>query len=129
MRCCADSKKADASLFSGNDEAWPRERVVEAFRESMVLLKAFLNGRFFPAEYLQELNEWKFIAFPVNFYFGIGLEKFWIPRIYSPFKPIGEILGFWGQSGVFAFHNPQPNLYFTGTVNQLSGWGRNSQKV
>jgi len=216
----ANGKKVDVSLFSGNDEAWPRERVVEAVkkikpkfrpgrkgkvqycdtnyellgaiiesvtgkdladafreyifdklelkntyaytdtgdstpvpmyykskkiripvymtsitaqgglvstsRESMVLLKAFFNGSFFPAEYLNELKEWKFIAFPGNFYFGIGLEKLWIPRIYSPFKPIGEILGFWGQSGAFAFHNPQTDLYFTGTVNQLSGWGHSS---
>jgi D-alanyl-D-alanine carboxypeptidase len=216
----ADGKKPDASLFSGNDEAWPRERVVEAVkkikpkfrpgqkgkvqycdtnyellgaiiesvtgkdlpeafreyifdklelkntyayndindstpvkmyykskkihipvymttitaqgglvstsRECMVLLKAFFNGRFFPVEYLEELKEWKFIAFPGNFYFGIGLEKLWIPRIYSPFRPIGEILGFWGQSGAFAFHNPQTDLYFTGTVNQLSGWGHSA---
>jgi len=216
----ADGKKPDASLFSGNDEAWPRERVVEAVkkmkpkfrpgqkgkvqycdtnyemlgaiietvtgkdladafreyifdrlelkntyayadindntpvrmyyksnkihlpvyiasitaqgglvstsRESMVLLKAFFNGRFFPVEYLEELKEWKFIAFPGNFYFGVGLEKLWIPRIYSSFRPIGEILGFWGQSGAFAFHNPQTGLYFTGTINQLSGWGHSS---
>lgn len=26
-------------------------------------------------------------------------------------------------SGAFAFHNPQRDLYFTGTVNQLSGFG------
>ncbi len=216
----ANGKKADTSLFNGNDEAWPRERVVEAVkkikpkfrpgqkgkiqycdtnyellgaiiesvtgkvladafreyifdklelkntyaftdindsnpvtmyykskkihipvyitsitaqgglvstsRESMVLVKAFFNGRFFPTTYLEELKEWKFIAFPGNFYFGIGLEKLWIPRIYSPFRPIGEILGFWGQSGAFAFHNPQTDLYFTGTVNQLSGWGHSS---
>ncbi len=216
----ANGKKADVSLFSGHDEAWPRERVLEtvkkikpkfrpgqkgkvrycdtnyellgaiiesitgkdladAFkeyvfdklelkdtyaykdtsdntpvqmyykskrihlpayltsitaqgglvstsRECMLLLKAFFNGRFFPVEYLVELKEWKFIAFPGNFYFGIGLEKLWIPRIYSPFIPIGEILGFWGQSGAFAFYNPQTDLYFTGTVNQLSGWGHSS---
>jgi D-alanyl-D-alanine carboxypeptidase len=216
----ANGKKADVSLFSGNDEAWPRERVVEAVkkikpkfrpgqkgkvqycdtnyellgaiiesvtgkdlpdafreyifyklelnntyafkdiadttpvpmyfktkqiqlpryiasitaqgglvstsRESMALLKAFFNGRFFPVEYLEELKEWKFIAFPGNFYFGIGLEKLWIPWLYSPLKPIGEILGFWGHSGAFAFHNPDTGLYFTGTVNQLSGWGHSA---
>ncbi len=100
--------------------------LVSTSRESMVLIKAFFNGRFFPAEYLEELKEWKFIAFPGNFYFGIGLEKLWIPRLYSPFKPIGEILGFWGHSGAFAFHNPDTGLYFTGTVNQLSGWGHSA---
>lgn len=56
----------------------------------------------------------------------MGLEKLWTPRIISPFRPINEILGYWGQSGAFAFHHPDTGLYFTGTVNQLSGFGHSA---
>lgn len=97
--------------------------IVSTAPEVMTFLKAFFTGRFFPRETVQELKQWNRIYFPGQFDFGIGLEKQWIPWIMSPLNPIGELLGFWGQSGAFAFHNPQRDLYFTGTVNQLSGFG------
>ncbi len=97
--------------------------IVSTAREVMTFLKAFFSGRFFPRETVQELKQWNRIYFPGQFDFGIGLEKQWVPWIMSPLNPIGELLGFWGQSGAFAFHNPQRDLYFTGTVNQLSGFG------
>ncbi len=82
---------------------------------------------FFPEALIGELKEnWNMIYFPGQFYFGLGLEKIWTPRIISPFKPIKEVLGFWGQTGAFAFHNPETDLYFTGTVNQVSGMGHSA---
>ena len=100
--------------------------VVSTAMELMIFLKAFFNGRFFPKEDLEELKKWNLIWFPGQFYFGIGLEKLWTPRFISPFKPIREIIGCWGQSGAFAFHHPDTDLYFTGTVNQLSGFGHSA---
>ncbi|TVQ27496.1 MAG: class A beta-lactamase-related serine hydrolase [Spirochaetaceae bacterium] len=100
--------------------------LVSTAPEVMKFLKAFFAGHFFPKETIEELKAWNRIYFPGQFDFGIGLEKQWVPRIMSPLKPIGELLGFWGQSGAFAFHNPGHDLYFTGTVNQLSGFGHGS---
>lgn len=97
--------------------------IVSTAPEVMTFLKAFFCGHFFDKETIEELKAWNRIYFPGQFDYGIGLEKQWVPRIMSPFKPVGELLGFWGQSGSFAFHNPQANLYFSGTVNQLSGFG------
>jgi D-alanyl-D-alanine carboxypeptidase len=97
--------------------------IVSTAAEVMTFLKAFFAGRFFPRETIAELKRWNRIYFPGQFDFGIGLEKQWIPWIMSPRQPIGELLGFWGQSGAFAFHNPERDLSFTGTVNQLSGFG------
>ena len=72
----------------------------------------------------QESLNWNLIFPPPGlFYFGIGLEKLFIPWIASPFKPVGEILGFWGQTGSFAFYNPKTDLYFCGTTNQINGAG------
>lgn len=97
--------------------------VVSTAAEVMVFLKAFFDGTFFPREAIDELRAWNRIYFPGQFDFGIGLERQWLPWVMSPFRPLGELLGFWGQSGAFAFHNPARDLFFTGTVNQLSGFG------
>jgi len=101
--------------------------IVSNATETMLFLKAFFNGFFFPETIINELKEnWNMIYFPGQFYFGLGLEKIWTPRIISLLKPIREVLGFWGQTGAFAFHNPETDLYFTGTVNQVSGMGHSS---
>ena len=100
--------------------------IVSTAVEVMTFLKAFFAGRFFPASTIDELKQWNRIWFPGQFDFGIGLENQRIPWLLSPGRPIGELLGFWGQSGAFAFHNPARDLYFTGTVNQLSGFGHSA---
>ncbi|WP_164214345.1 serine hydrolase domain-containing protein [Virgibacillus sp. YIM 98842] len=104
----------------------PEGGIVSTAKDTMTFLKAFFNGYFFPTEQLEELKQWNRIYFPGQFYYGIGLEKLWVPRILSPSNPIKEILGFWGQSGAFAFYNPERDVYFTGTVNQSSGFGHSA---
>jgi D-alanyl-D-alanine carboxypeptidase len=98
--------------------------IVSTANEVMIFLKAFFRGHFFPKERIQDLKKWNLILPPPGvFYFGIGLEKLPTPRILSPFKPIKEILGFWGQTGSFAFYNPETDLYICGTTNQINGRG------
>jgi D-alanyl-D-alanine carboxypeptidase len=101
--------------------------IVSTAKETMIFLKAFFNGFFFPESVIEELKQnWNMIYFPGQFYFGLGLEKLWTPRLFSPLKPIKEVLGFWGQTGAFAFYNPETDLYFTGTINQASGFGHSA---
>ncbi len=97
--------------------------LVSTARETMTFLKAFFGGTFFPVEQLDELKQWRFNRSPGQFYFGVGLEKLWVPRLLIPGPAVGEILGFWGHSGAFAFHHPASGLYFTGTGNQINGHG------
>jgi CubicO group peptidase (beta-lactamase class C family) len=102
----------------------PEGGIVSTAAEVMVFLKAFFNGRFFPKEKIGELKKWNLLLPPPGmFYFGVGLEKLFTPRILNPFKPIREVLGFWGQTGSFAFHHPETDLYFCGTTNQIDGTG------
>ncbi len=102
----------------------PEGGIVSTAAEVMLFLKAFFRGRFFPAERIEDLKRWNLILPPpALFLYGIGLEKLWIPRIITPFKPIKEIIGFWGQTGSFAFYNSDTDLYFTGTTNQINGDG------
>jgi len=97
--------------------------IVSTSKEVMAVIKAFFNDTFFQKERIDELKQWNLLFGPGIFYFGVGLEKLFVPRIASPFKPIGEVLGFWGQTGSFAFYNPKTDLYFTGTTNQINGAG------
>lgn len=98
--------------------------IVSTAEESMLYLKEFFKGTFFPKEHIEKLKKWNMILPPPSlFYYGIGLEKLFVPRIISPFKPIKEILGFWGQTGSFAWYNPDTDLYFSGTTNQINGAG------
>jgi D-alanyl-D-alanine carboxypeptidase len=101
--------------------------IVSNAEEVMIFLRAFMNGFFFPKETLQTLTtNWRMILFPGQFYFGLGIEKLWTPWFLSPGRPIKNILGFWGQTGSFAFYHPESMLYFTGTVNQASGFGHSA---
>jgi D-alanyl-D-alanine carboxypeptidase len=98
--------------------------IVSTAEEVMIFLKEFFRGRFFAKERINALKQWNLIFPPPGlFYFGIGLEKLWTPWIVSPFKPIKEIIGFWGQTGSFAFYNAATDLYFCGTTNQINGEG------
>lgn len=98
--------------------------IVSTANELMIFLKEFFSGRFFPKERINDLKQWNLILPPPGlFYFGIGLEKLWTPWVLSPFKPIKEIVGFWGQTGSFAVYNTETDLYFTGTTNQINGEG------
>ncbi|MBS4539488.1 beta-lactamase family protein [Clostridium sp. D2Q-11] len=101
--------------------------IVSTAEESMIFLKEFFNGHFFPKDSIEDLKKWNFILPPPSlFYYGIGLEKLFIPRVISPFKRITEIVGFWGQTGSFAWYNPDTDLYFTGTTNQINGAGHSA---
>ncbi|WP_130274538.1 serine hydrolase domain-containing protein [Cecembia calidifontis] len=127
------SDNIPAPFYYGSKKLWlpnymasigPEGGIVSTVDEVMVFLKAFFAGFFFPKEKIGTLKEWKMIFPPPGlFQFGIGLEKLWIPRILFPFKYPGEILGFWGQTGTFAFFNPKTDLYFCGTTNQVNGAG------
>lgn len=88
--------------------------------------KAFFDGRFFDIDRLLAQQNWRMMFWPGQFYFGLGLEKLWTPWFYSPFRPIRDVMGCWGQTGAFLFHHRQTGLTFAGTVNQANGWGHAS---
>ena len=101
--------------------------IVSTAEEVMIFIKSFFSGHLFPERKIDELKIWNLILPPPGmFYFGIGLEKLPTPRIISLKKPINEIIGFWGQTGSFAWYNPDTELYFTGTTNQGNGSGHNA---
>ena len=90
--------------------------IVSTTRDQMTFLKAFFNGYFFPREKLPELEQWNNIFSP--FQYGIGIQKFYIPRLLSPFQAVPDMIGHCGSTGSVAFYVPEMDLYLTGTINQ-----------
>lgn len=126
------SGETPSKFYFGKNELWLPEYmasitveggIVSTAQESMAFIKAYFNGDLFSKDWIEKQKNWNLLFGPGIFYFGVGLEKLFIPPIISPFKPIGEVLGFWGQTGSFAFYNPNTDLYFTGTTNQINGAG------
>jgi CubicO group peptidase (beta-lactamase class C family) len=90
--------------------------IISNARDQMTFLKAFFSSHFFPRERLHELQIWKKIFFP--FKYGIGIQKFHMPRIFSPFHSVPDMIGHCGSTGSVAFLVPDRALYITGTINQ-----------
>lgn len=90
--------------------------IISTAKDQMGFLKAFFSGYFFPKERLNELQKWNTIFFP--FQYGIGIQKFYLPRILSPFHSLADMIGHSGSTGSVAFYVPDMQLYITGTTNQ-----------
>ncbi len=99
----------------------PDGGIVSTAKEMMRFLRAFFEGELFPKSYLTELCAWNRIFFPLQY--GVGIAKFQLPRIFSPFKTPPELIGHSGLSGAFAYYCPEKDLYLTGTVNQIANPG------
>jgi CubicO group peptidase (beta-lactamase class C family) len=92
--------------------------IVSNSEECMLFLRAFFQGKFFPTSYLNEMYVFNPIMFPLEN--GIGLMRFKLPRIFSPFKAIPVCYGHSGLSGAFAYYCPEKEAFITGTVNQIN---------
>lgn len=91
--------------------------LVSTAQESMLFITAFFEGKLFPKSYLEELYQWNRVMFPLEY--GVGIMRFKLPRIFSPFKAIPVFVGHSGLSGAFMYYIPEKQVYITGTVNQI----------
>ncbi len=93
--------------------------IVSTTEESMIFIKAFFAGKFFPKEYFKQMmSDYRGVMFPLQY--GTGLMRFQLPGIFTLFRHVPELLGHSGLSGAFEYYAPEVDLYFTGTVNQVS---------
>jgi len=93
--------------------------IVSTLNESMIFIKSFMQGKLFPESYLQEMwAKTNRIFFPLEY--GVGLMKFELPRLLTLFTKFPPVYGHSGISGAFAYYSPKLDIYFTGTVNQIS---------
>lgn len=92
--------------------------MVSTSAEMLVFIEAFFSGRLFPSSYINELQEWNKIFFPMRS--GVGIHLFRLPWFFNPTGAIPYFIGHSGLSGALAYYSPQENIYVAGTVNQVA---------
>lgn len=90
--------------------------IVSTAKDNMTFLTAFFSGKLFPQEYLEDMQKWTDIFFPMQY--GAGLMKCAPPVPFGRF-PDYELIGHSGSTGTFCYYCPGRNIYITGTTNQL----------
>lgn len=101
----------------------PDGGLVSTAAESIAFLRAFFGGELFDKRrFTRMMAQWNGLFFPIQY--GYGMMRFKLPRLFSPFKPISELIGHSGSSGSFAFHSPATGVYLAGALNQLDAPGR-----
>jgi D-alanyl-D-alanine carboxypeptidase len=96
----------------------PDGGMVSTVEDCFKFLRNVMEGGLFTSpSTLQRMQNWKSIFFP--FQYGLGLMRFKLPRIFSPFSASPNLIGHSGASSAFLFHSDVGQLYIGGTLNQL----------
>lgn len=92
--------------------------VVSTSLEMLSFIEAFFTGKLFPISYIEDLQKWNKIFFPMQS--GIGIHRFKLPWFFNPLGTIPCFIGHSGLSGALAFYSPKEKLFIAGTVNQVA---------
>ncbi len=92
--------------------------IVSTSSDMLVFIEAFFTGKIFPKEYINELQEWNKIFFPMKS--GIGIHLFKLPWLFNPTRAVPYFIGHSGLSGALAYYSPKENIFIVGTVNQVA---------
>lgn len=101
----------------------PDGGMVSNVKDSLKFLRHFMESKIFTQpSTLQRMKSWRRIFSP--FHYGLGLMRFKLPRIFSPFSATPELIGHSGSTSSFLFHSEVDQLYIGGTLNQIENQGR-----
>lgn len=92
-------------------------------------MRALVDGRVFnsPDSLKLMMGGWHSFGFhlvPINpgwpIEYGLGMMRFRMPRFMTPFHPMPAVVGHTGAVGSFLFFCPELDVFFAGTVGQLT---------
>jgi D-alanyl-D-alanine carboxypeptidase len=92
--------------------------IVSTSTDILIFIEAFFTGKLFPSTYIDELQEWNKIFFPMKS--GIGIHLFKLPWLFNPTGAVPYFIGHSGLSGALAYYSPKENIFIVGTVNQVA---------
>ncbi len=91
-------------------------------------MRALISGETFnhPATGLlmrEKWNQFGFLISPVApgwpIEYGLGMMRFEMPRLFTPFQQIPAVIGHTGANGSWLFYCPDYDFYIAGTVSQV----------
>jgi len=94
-------------------------------------MRGLMLGEVFddPATLHLMMGHWNTFGFSLNpvrlspgwpIEYGLGLMRFKIPRLFSPFRSVPAVVGHSGATGSWLFYCEELDVLLAGTVNQLS---------
>jgi len=86
--------------------------IVSTANDNMIFLKAFFSGELFPKTYLEQMEQWNKIFFPMEYGFGIM-------RCNIPIGSRYEVIGHSGSTGTLSYYCPSRDIFITGSTQQL----------
>ena len=92
--------------------------MVSTSNDMLIFIEAFFRGKLFPSTYIDELQQWNNIFFPMKS--GIGIHLFKLPWLFNPTGAVPYFIGHSGLSGALAYYSPKENIFIAGTVNQVA---------
>jgi D-alanyl-D-alanine carboxypeptidase len=96
----------------------PDGGMVSTSMDMLKFIEAFFSGRLFPAAYIEQLQVWKKIFFPMKS--GVGIHLFKLPWLFNPTGAVPPFIGHSGLSGALAYFCPKEKIFLAGTVNQVA---------
>ncbi len=96
----------------------PDGGMVSTSTDMLIFIEAFFTGKLFPKEYIEDLQKWNKIFFPLRS--GVGVHLFKLPWIFNPTGSVPYFIGHSGLSGALAYYCPREGIYVAGTVNQVA---------
>ncbi len=125
--------------FWVDHQAFTKTLLLQSFRdlystadELLVFMKGLIRGRIFDDPQTAGLmqQQWNSFGFPTDavalrlpswpIEYGLGIMRFKIPRILTPFNPVPAIIGHTGVTGSWLFYCPELDFYLCGSVSQTS---------
>ena len=111
-------KDTDLTHNEAFKTAWADGGLISTTADSLKFLKALNRGKFFQREdTLARMHDWKDLEFPIRYGFGTMSMK--LPRIFSPFNPVPEVVGHFGSTGTCLFFCEERDLYLVAALNQV----------
>jgi len=95
-------------------------------------LPALVRGRIFrdPESWRRMQARWNRFRFPTDrgalrqpgwpIQYGLGVMRFQLPRLFSPVRPMPQVVGHSGSTGTWLFHAPALDVYLVGGVSQIT---------
>lgn len=129
--------KTAATVWNGSEPFQPEPRVMRSFgdlnstlSDLTAFMRALIQGRVFQQEETLHLmmGNWKTLSFALSpitpswpIAYGMGMMRFEIPRLMTPFKPVPPLMGHTGAVGSWLFYCREVQMIYTGTVSQVMG--------
>lgn len=106
--------------------------IYSSTRDLLAFMRGFVRGALFenPRTRSRMLQRWNRFGLPLDraalrapawpIEYALGVMRFRLPRILTPWRAMPAVIGHSGSTGCWLFHCPQRDLYLAGSVDEIT---------